>query len=176
MSGGNLLLGRGNSGAGVPEEITLSNSFIMTGAALSVRSGIVNYAYNSAVTEPPAAGQVRLNVVYPFAAVSRVWLRFESADGQDLYWAVMLIPTGATLLVQDKDDHARYVRLTTTGEPVDKGLYCEIPVVRQAVGAQINTASQVLVRVAGTIESGTVLPQVLERLDALESRLRALER
>ena len=176
LSAASLLVGRGSdAGGGDAEEITLSNSFIMTGTELTVRSGIVNYTYNNSITEPPAAGQVRFDETYPWASVTKLWIRFVSGDGQDLYWAIMLIMEGATVLVQDKDDHTRYVRLTTTGDPIDKGLYAEIPVTRQAVGAAINTAQQVLVRVAGTIASPSRLPEIVARLDDLEQRVRKLE-
>ena len=134
LTAANLLVGRGNSAGGGPaQEITLSNSFIMTGTALTVRTGIVNYTYNNSITEPPAAGQVRANATYPWTGTTKLWMRFVSADGQDLYWAMMLIVTGATLLLQDKDDHTLYVRFTTTGPPIDKGLYAEIPVTQASV-------------------------------------------
>lgn len=171
LSAGNLLIGRGDSGAGVPEEITLSAAFLMTGRDLTVRSGVFNYTYNGTTAEPPSAGQVRINAAAPFAGASKIWIRFVSADGQDLYWGLMLVTTGATLLVQDKDDHNAYVRFTTTGPVVDKTTYAEIPVVREAVGGQINTAQQVFLRVTGNVPA-----TVLERLDAVELRLKALER
>lgn len=147
----------------------------MAGTELTVRSGVFNYTYNNAIVEPPAAGQVRVNATYPFGAASKIWLRFVSADGQDLYWGIMVVATGSTLLVQDKDDHTLYVRFTTTGEPIDKGLYAEIPVTRQAFGGAINTAQQIFVRVAGTILSTSLLP-ISEQLDAIAQRLDVIER
>ena len=57
--------------AGPAQEITLSNSLIMTGTELSVRSGIVNYTYNNALVEPPAAGQVRANAAFPWTAATK---------------------------------------------------------------------------------------------------------
>jgi len=165
-------LDRGEPGGGPAEEITLSNAFIMTGTQLTVRSGVFNYTYNSTTAEPPAAGQVRANAVYPWTGVTKLWLRFVSADGQDLYWGVMLIAEGSTLLLQDKDEHMRYVRFTTTGALIDKGLYAEVPVVWQANGTLINTAQQVFLRVAGTILS---IGPIADRVTALEQRLAAVE-
>jgi len=109
--------------------------------------------------------------VYPHTGATKMWLRFVSADGQDLYWGIMLITPGATLLLQDKDEHTRYVRFTTLDVPIDKGLYAEFPVEWQANGAAINTAQQVFLRVAGTIQSVSVLPgdwqARIERLERL---------
>jgi hypothetical protein len=143
-----VLLGRGDAGQGPLQAITLSNSLIMTGTTLSVRSGVVNYTYNDAVVAPPAAGQVRLDVVYPWTNATKIWIRLVSADGQDLYWGIMIIPVGATLLLQDKDEHARYGRFVSTGVPVDKGLYAEIPITRVDAGQAILTAQQVFLRTA----------------------------
>jgi hypothetical protein len=149
--GASTLLGRGDSGAGAAEEITLSNSLLMTGTVLSVRTGIFNYTYNSTITTPPAAGQVRLDTVFAsWNTATKVWMRFTSADGQDLYWGIMIVPTGSTLLIQDKDDHARYGRFLTTGTPIDSGLYAEIPVSWVASGTAILTAQQIFVRTSGT--------------------------
>jgi len=171
LSGASRLVGRGSSaGAGPAQEITLSTSFIMTGTDLSVRTGVFNYTFNTSTAEPPAAGQVRLNTVHPHTSVTKLWMRFVSADGQDLYWGIMPIPIGATLLLQDKDDHTLYGLFTTTGAPLDKGLYAEIPVTRQTVGGAINTAQQVLLRVSGPSTAA-----LDARLDALEARLRILE-
>ena len=167
-------LERGEPGGGPAEEITLSNAFIMTGTQLTVRSGVFNFTYNNMTTEPPANGQIRADATYPFTGARKLWVRFVSADGQDLYWGIMLIAVGSTLLLQDKDEHMRYVRFTVMGEPIDKGLYAEFPVTWQANGSLINTAQQVFLRAAGGILS--VVPQaVTDRLAAVEQRLQALE-
>jgi hypothetical protein len=166
------VIGRGSdNGTGAAEPISLTNSFLMLGTQLTVRSGVFNYTYNSSLTEPPSAGQARLDAAYPWTAATKLWLRFVSADGQDLYWGIMIIGKGSTVLVQDKDDHTRYLRLTTAGDPIDKGLYAELPVTWQANGVSIQTAQQIFIRVAGTILSPSVQPQ----LDALAARVQALE-
>jgi len=144
------LVGRGDSGSGAAQAITLSPSLIMTGTQLSVRTGIVNYTFNDTLTAPPAAGQCRLNAAYPWTAATKCWMRFISADGQDLYWAIMLLPSGATLLMQDKDDHTRYGRFTLTATPTDQGLYAELTVSWQANGTAVLTAQQIFLRVAGS--------------------------
>ena len=176
LSAASLLVGRGaGHGPGAVQEITLSSSFIMTGTELSVRTGVFNYTFNTSTAEPPAAGQVRLNTAHPWTSVTKLWMRFVSADGQDLYWGIMPIPVGATMLLQDKDDHTLYALLTTTGAPIDKGLYAEIPITRQSVGGAINTASQVLLRVSGSATPVTELARMEARLAALEARVRTLE-
>jgi len=147
----NRLLGRGDVSPGEVQEITLSNSLIMTGTELSVRTGVFNYTYNDSIVSPPASGQIRLDKVFAsWNIATKVWMRFISADGQDLYWGIMIMPIGATLLIQDKDDHTRYGRFLTTGIPIDSGLYAEIPVSWVASGSAIITAQQIFVRIAGT--------------------------
>jgi hypothetical protein len=173
LSAATVLIGRGSDAGGGPaEEITLSNAFIMTGSELTVRSGLFNFTYNNSTAEPPSAGQVRADAAYPWTGTTKLWMRYVSADGQDLYWGIMLIAEGSTLLLQDKDEHMRYARFTTTGEPIDKGLYAEVPVAWQANGTAINTAQQVFLRVAGA----TLSPSpVTEQIAALEQRLAAVE-
>lgn len=171
ISAGARLLGRGDGQAGSVQEITIGGGLLMEGTALTAvarSSALVNYTYNSTVTEPPGAGQVRLNAVHPFTAATKIWLRIVSADGQDVYWGLMVIEAGMTLLVQDKDDHLHYVRLTATGVPIDKGLYVEIPVAWVANGTAINTAQPVFVQRSGGAAS-------LTRFAALEQRITALE-
>jgi len=144
------LLGRGSAGAGSVEEITLSNSLIMTGTSLTVRTGIFEYAFNDTLTEPPALGQIRLNTAFPWTTAAKLWLRFISSDDQDLYWGIMIIPTGAMLIIQDKDDHTKYGQFSTTGAPIDKGLYAEIPITHVANGTAITTAQRVFLRAVAT--------------------------
>jgi RNA polymerase sigma factor (sigma-70 family) len=68
----NQLVGRGDSGPGAAQAIALSPSLIMTGTTLSVRTGIVNYTYNSTLTAPPAAGQCRLDAAFPSSLLYRI--------------------------------------------------------------------------------------------------------
>jgi hypothetical protein len=140
------LLGREDTSAGAVQEITLSKSFIMTGTELTIRTGIFDYTYNSSTAEPPSAGQIRMDNIFPFVTTTKVWMRFVSADGQDLFWGIMITPTGSSIIIQDQDDHTRFVRLTTTGVPIDKGLYAEIPVTYVSSGVAIVSAQKVFIR------------------------------
>lgn len=137
------------------------------------RTGLFNYTYNDSLVEPPAAGQARLNAAFPWATATKLWMRFVSADDQDLYWGIMIITVGATLLLQDRDEHTKYLRMITTAVPVDKGLYAEIPIQWVSNGASISTAQQIFFRVSGAV--ATVSPSVTDRLDQLEARVLALE-
>ena len=142
----NTLLGRGDVGPGAVEEITLSKSFIMAGTTLTIRTGIFDYTYNNSTSEPPSATQVRMDDVFPFASTTKVWMRFVSADNQDLYWGIMITPVGSAIIIQDQDDHTRFVRFTTTGVAIDKGLYAEIPVTYVSNGVAIVSAQRVFIR------------------------------
>lgn len=143
------LLGRDATGAGDAQEIDLGSGLVLTGTTLSApgarNSALVNYTYNTG-PEPPVAGQVRANGLHPWTTTTKLWMRTVSADGQDVFWGLMVISIGSTILLQDKDDHTAYVRFTTTGAVIDKGLYVEIPVVWKANGSAIATAAQVLLQ------------------------------
>lgn len=140
------LLGRSDSGPGAVQEITLSKSLIMTGTVLTVRTGIFDYTYNSSTAEPPSAGQIRTNNIFPFVSTTKIWMRFVSADDQDLYWGIMITPVGATVIIQDQDDHTRFARFLTSGVPIDKGSYAEIPVTYVSSGVAIVSAQKVFIR------------------------------
>lgn len=148
ISAASRVLGRGDAGAGDPEELTLGGGLTMSGTTLSGarNSALVNYTYNTSTTEPPSAGQVRTNTTYPWTSTTKLWIRFVSVDNQDVYWGLMLLSIGSTLLLQDQDDHTLYGRFTVTGAPIDKGLYAEVPVVWTANGGAIATASRVLMQ------------------------------
>jgi len=156
LSGASRLLGRGASGgAGDIEEVTLSGGMSMTGTVLNGprNSVLINYTYNTG-PEPPNAGQLRTDLGFPFTATTKLWIRFVSVDDQDVYWGLMVISLGSTILVQDKDDHASYARFRTTGPPIDKTTYAEIPVAWVANGSSIITAQQVLVQVSAVSAPG----------------------
>ena len=151
VSAATRVLGRGSASAGPLQELTLGDGLQMTGTVLSSpgsrNSALVNYTYNSTLTEPPAAGQVRFNGAHPFTAVTKLWMRTTSADGQDVYWGLMVVSPGSVILVQDKDDHTKYVRFTTTALPIDKGLYAEIAVAwKENSVAPLVTAQAVLMQ------------------------------
>jgi hypothetical protein len=128
----------------------LQRSDGLTWASYTGRTGVFNYTFNSTLTAPPSAGQARLNAAFPWTTATTLWLRFVSADDQDLYWGIMIIPTGSTIVMQDKDEHGRYLRMVTTGVPTDQGLYASLPIAWVSNGTTINTASQVFLRVAST--------------------------
>jgi hypothetical protein len=169
------LVGRGSAqGSGASQPIALSPSFQMTGTALTVRSGIFDYTFNSTLTEPPTGNQVRLNTASPWTDATKLWMTFVSADDQDLYWGIMITPVGSTLLMQDQDDHTRYGRFVTTGVPIDKGAYAELPIAWRANAGTINTASRVFLRVTGpsapALAGDPVIVALAARVAALEAR------
>jgi hypothetical protein len=97
-------------------------------AAASDAAVFLGYAFSSAITEPPTGSQIRFNAAYPYSAVTKVWIRDLTLDGLDMRTLLLLQPSGATLYVQDKDDHTRFARFTTTGAAIGKTDYVEFPV------------------------------------------------
>jgi hypothetical protein len=86
---------------------------------------------------PPTDDSVRLDAAAPYAAVARLWARLNTTDGLDVYVALMAIAPGSTVYVQDAGNHSIYVTLTTTGSPIDKTTYVEIPVAYVANGGAL---------------------------------------
>jgi hypothetical protein len=120
--------------------------------------------------EPPSAGQARMNSGFPWGATTKLWVRFVSADDQDVYWGIMLVEAGSTILLQDKDSHASYVLFEVTAKPVDKGLYAEIAVIHRSNGNSINTAAPII------LQRNPSTALLIEGLEALTRRVEALEK
>jgi len=138
----------------------------MTGTTLNGprNSALVNYTYNTGA-EPPTAGQIRTDFGFPWGSTTKLWVRFVSVDDQDVYWGIMIMSIGSAILLQDKDDHTKYARFITTGAPIDKGLYAEIPVAWVANGSSIISGQQVLLQATAIATASVARRQVTVVLD-----------
>jgi hypothetical protein len=146
------LLGRATAGAGGLEELTIGDNLFLNGTTISATSRnthLVNYSLSAVQFAPPGTNQIRFSAGYPYTAVTTVWMDIVSADGQDVYRGLLIVPTGSTLLVQDKNDHTQYAQFTITGAPIDHTSYVEFPVVHQAHGNSIGGGQLVLVQNTG---------------------------
>jgi hypothetical protein len=172
-SAASRVLGRGASGPGPVEELTLGTGLVIEGTTLRATaqdSGYFGYGFSTQTTEPPSAQTARLNAGHPYTAATKLWVTFQNANSEDLYFLWMRTTVGSTVLVQDKDHHPQYAEFTVTAAVLDKGTYCEIPVSWHANGTALATQA-CLVR---TTEP--VVGAALEtRLAALEARVAALE-
>ena len=95
------------------------------------------YDFSTALVPPPVATQIRLNAAHPYTAVTAVYVRNLTTTGLDVHVVLMAIPAGATLYVQDKNDHTLFGRFETAGAPIDQTDYVEFPVTWQANGAAL---------------------------------------
>jgi hypothetical protein len=87
------------------------------------------YTHNLTLTEPPSESQLRFNAAAPYTAVTRVWARYHTVDGEDVGRVLLVtVKAGSVLYVQDRDDAARNVSFTVTAAPVDKATYVEFVV------------------------------------------------
>src|SRR5262245_10146928 len=87
------------------------------------------FDFSDQITAPPTSSQLRFNAAAPYTAATKLWVRFQTSDGMDAYWRLRLVSPGATVFVQDKNDHTLYVRCRTTGVSVDQTTYMELPIV-----------------------------------------------
>jgi hypothetical protein len=164
------LVGRGSAGGtGALEPITVGAGLVLQGTVLSaLSSSVFAYQFSTNLTEPPSNQTIRFNAAHPYTAITKVWADYDSSASEDLYWAWQRVQVGSLLLVQDKDNHAQWGEVRTTGAPVDRGSYVELPCVWASNGTALAT-QDVLVRVTLTTAALTA------RLEALEARLAALE-
>ena len=134
------LLGRATAGAGAVEEITLGDNLYLTGTTLSAasrNSAFVNYSYSTATTAPPGTDQIRFDAGAPYTAVTKVWIRTITADGQDVYRGLLIVPTGSTILVQDKNDHTAVRAVHDDRDAHRQHHLCRVP--GRASGARLES-------------------------------------
>lgn len=86
------------------------------------------FDFSSTLTEPPSGNQLRFNADHPYTAVTKVWVTVLTGDGIDITAALLAIPAGTRIYVQDKNDSTRYVRFEGTADPVLKPDYVEFSV------------------------------------------------
>jgi len=133
------LFGRGaGAGGGAVQEILVGAGLTMVGTELQViatASSILDYTFTTTTTPPPSSGHIRFNDVYPYTAVTAVYIHPTTGGAVDAYWTLITIPAGAIITMQVQTDHTIYVRFTTAAAPIDHGTYIEIPVTWLANGA-----------------------------------------
>lgn len=107
---------------------------------------IWSYSFSTNTAEPPTGNQARLNAGHPYTTATTLWLQNLNADGVDVHAWLMLVPVGAALYLQDKNDHTLGVHVTTTALPIDKTSYVEFAVAWVAnAGALLNQAIELAV-------------------------------
>ena len=92
------------------------------------------YAFNAATDEPPTGSQVRLDAA-DFMAATRLWVMYSSTSGLDTYFALTSLKAGDRVVLQDWNDHTRYIRFEVTSWVNDMSDYAEIPVTYKAAGS-----------------------------------------
>lgn len=153
------------------------------------------YQFSTSTAEPPTGSQVRFDAAAPYDAVARLWVRNETNDGRDvsILWTNLVL--GSALLVQDRNESARYVTFRATGAPIAKSGYFEIPValnessgtplVGQAVDvyATVHLGSDVPMTAPPTVAGHVTLQMAVDHLlipivldaDPIDPRQRDLE-
>jgi len=129
------------------------------------------YSYNATTTEPPSGNQIRFNST-TMTAVTKVWIRNSTVDGNDAYFALRKIPFGGTILIQDRDNHLNAALFRIVNPLVDKVDYVELPVIyNQHTGTLSSAQTLVAVFAPGPTLSlsatelsgvGEPVPQLLE--------------
>ena len=163
------VLGRGASGPGAVQELTLGTGLVIEGTTLrstAVNSSFQGYTFNSTLTPPPPSQTIRFNGAAPYTGVTKLWVSYYNLNNEDMYYPWTHLIVGSTVMVQDKESHLQYAEFTTTGPTIDRGTYAEVPVVWKANGTALTNNRDCLAHTSSPA-SGT--------LAALEARIAALE-
>src|SRR5262245_28105575 len=104
-----------------------------------------SYTFSSTLTEPPTGSQIRFDAAAPYTSVTFVWVRNLTTDGIDVHTGLMLTAPDSSVYVQDKNDHTLYAAFRTTGDPVDKIDYVELPVLWHSNGGTLLNQAVALV-------------------------------
>jgi hypothetical protein len=78
--------------------------------------------------EPPQSSQIRFDVTTDPTGVTKMWVRSPTNDNRDVSTLLLNILPGSRLYLQNRADSTNYVVLDTTGPPIDKTTYAELPV------------------------------------------------
>lgn len=85
------------------------------------------YQFSTTTSEPPTGSQVRLDSA-DAAAATKLWARYTTTPGEDVYRMLIGIDVDDELYLQDWDDHTRFAHWRVTAPAIDKGDYVELAV------------------------------------------------
>ena len=114
---------------------------------------VMEYMWEATAAEPPTGSEVRINnAVYENA--TKMWVKDNTVTGVDAHNVLMVTEVGAIVTVQDKDESDRVVQWKTTGAPVAKSGYVELPVVFVAKGPAALVEQRIILAIAVTAPPG----------------------
>jgi hypothetical protein len=126
------------------------------------------YGFSTQTADPPSSQTIRLDAAHPYTGATKLWATFQDSASEDLYWNWMRVEVGSNILIQDKDEHGRYVEVETTGPSVDRGAYVELPVHWIANGLPLAVQAAII-----RVSTDSL---ILSKLAAIDERLTRLER
>ena len=88
--------------------------------------------------EPPSSGQIRLNGAHPYTSVTTAWVHNLTDEKSDVHPALVGLPVGARVYVQNRGNHQQYAEFTVRSAPVDRVDYVELPVTWVANGLALS--------------------------------------
>ena len=103
-------------------------------------SNLLDYSYNGSIVSPPAGGQVRLNAADQ-VSTTVLFISPVTAPGNDASILLRVVTTGDTILLQDKDNAARFQSFNVAAPAIDTGTFFEVPVA-WAKGGELLPAGQ----------------------------------
>lgn len=121
--------------------------------AKTTGSAFFEFMFSATTTAPPTGSEIRFNNA-TYASVTKVWVRYLTADGVDvknrlLFQAV----SGTQFYVQDKDNSANWVLFDLTADATDQTTYAELTVTYNS-GAGTIPAQRVIAGILNAPSSG----------------------
>lgn len=110
--------------------------------------GALTYTWSTATAGAPTGNQIRLDAPAPYSGATMLAARLLTDDGFDAYHVLLNLAVGALLVLQDENDHARYVLLTVRAAPVDQTDYIAVPVTYAGGAGALTNNQQVAFVVA----------------------------
>jgi len=138
ISGPSLLLGRGDSGAGSPQEIVLGTNLSITGTTLNSLSGgaSVDGSWNfstSTVAADPGNKRFRVNNA-TLASVTQIYFNDTTNQNFDASTILGFLRNGNRIYLQQKNDATRAALFLVTGNATDNVGWWTVPVTAIADG------------------------------------------
>lgn len=121
-------------------------------------TSIAEYQFKTAITTPPASGEVRLNNASQ-AAATAVYLHGMTWNNTDLMNAFRAIASPTEIYIQDQNDSTVNQHYQASANAIDHGTWVEVPVTWMKGGTALVNQSGQATSIVGLITQGKTGPQ-----------------
>jgi hypothetical protein len=120
-----------------------TTAFVQTSLGTIGLLGYFDYTFNTTITAPPTAGQLRFNNATP-ASVTHIFVHEQTAPANDASLMLAQIAVGDKLLFQKKSDATKWQRYAVTAKS-DAGVYWDFTVTYDTGGTALDAARTAMI-------------------------------